>query len=139
MSISTSTSGVVCPQMWTNYPRGRFNFGRKLSIIILSTTLTIYVPTLRLFGDGGFVQDKLPQRSIAQFHYFERDHEMKQYIVDAFTDKPFSGNPAAVFHYFERDHEMKQYIVDAFTDKPFSGNPAAVCVMEKWPSEESMM
>lgn len=34
---------------------------------------------------------------------------------------------------------MKQYIVDAFTDKPFSGNPAAVCVMEKWPSEESMM
>lgn len=34
---------------------------------------------------------------------------------------------------------MKQYIVDAFTDKPFSGNPAAVCVMENWPSEESMM
>ncbi len=25
---------------------------------------------------------------------------------------------------------MKQYIVDAFTDKPFAGNPAAVCVME---------
>lgn len=34
---------------------------------------------------------------------------------------------------------MKQYIVDAFTNKPFSGNPAAVCVMDKWPSEESMM
>ena len=34
---------------------------------------------------------------------------------------------------------MKQYIVDAFTDKPFLGNPAAVCVMEDWPSEESMM
>ena len=34
---------------------------------------------------------------------------------------------------------MKQYIVDAFTDKPFSGNPAAVCVMDNWPSEESMM
>ena len=34
---------------------------------------------------------------------------------------------------------MKQYIVDAFTGKPFSGNPAAVCVMEQWPSEESMM
>jgi len=34
---------------------------------------------------------------------------------------------------------MKQYIVDAFTNKPFSGNPAAVCVMEDWPSEESMM
>lgn len=34
---------------------------------------------------------------------------------------------------------MKQYIVDAFTDKPFAGNPAAVCVMENWPSEESMM
>ncbi|MBE6117791.1 MAG: PhzF family phenazine biosynthesis protein [Erysipelotrichaceae bacterium] len=34
---------------------------------------------------------------------------------------------------------MKQYIVDAFTDKPFSGNPAAVCVMDSWPSEASMM
>lgn len=34
---------------------------------------------------------------------------------------------------------MKQYIVDAFTDKPFTGNPAAVCVMDEWPSEEAMM
>ena len=34
---------------------------------------------------------------------------------------------------------MKQYIVDAFTNEPFSGNPAAVCVMESWPSEEAMM
>ena len=34
---------------------------------------------------------------------------------------------------------MKQYIVDAFTDRPFSGNPAAVCVMDSWPPEESMM
>ena len=25
---------------------------------------------------------------------------------------------------------MKQYIVDAFTNEPFSGNPAAVCIME---------
>lgn len=34
---------------------------------------------------------------------------------------------------------MRQYIVDAFTHEPFFGNPAAVCVMEKWPSDESMM
>lgn len=34
---------------------------------------------------------------------------------------------------------MKQYIVDAFTDKIFSGNPAAVCVMERWPEEKWMM
>ncbi len=34
---------------------------------------------------------------------------------------------------------MKQYIVDSFTSKPFSGNPAAVCVMDSWPAEESMM
>ena len=34
---------------------------------------------------------------------------------------------------------MKQYIVDAFTGIPFSGNPAAVCVMEEWPSEAAMM
>ena len=36
-------------------------------------------------------------------------------------------------------YRMKQYIVDAFTDKAFSGNPAAVCVMDQWPAEESMM
>lgn len=34
---------------------------------------------------------------------------------------------------------MKQYVVDAFTDKVFSGNPAAVCVMDKWLPEELMM
>ena len=34
---------------------------------------------------------------------------------------------------------MKQYIVDAFTRERFSGNPAAVCVMERWPAQESMM
>lgn len=34
---------------------------------------------------------------------------------------------------------MKQYIVDAFTDRVFSGNPAAVCVVEKFPSDELMM
>lgn len=28
--------------------------------------------------------------------------------------------------------KQKQYIVDAFTDKVFEGNPAAVCIMEKW-------
>lgn len=34
---------------------------------------------------------------------------------------------------------MKQYVVDAFTDKVFSGNPAAVCVTESEISEELMM
>lgn len=34
---------------------------------------------------------------------------------------------------------MKQYIVDAFTDKPFHGNPAAVCVIDQWPEERLMM
>ena len=34
---------------------------------------------------------------------------------------------------------MKQFIVDAFTEKIFSGNPAAVCVMEKFPPEELML
>ena len=34
---------------------------------------------------------------------------------------------------------MKQYIVDAFTNKIFSGNPAAVCVMEQWPEDTFMM
>ena len=34
---------------------------------------------------------------------------------------------------------MKQYIVDAFTDKPFHGNPAAICILDKWLSEDTMM
>lgn len=34
---------------------------------------------------------------------------------------------------------MKQYIVDAFTDKVFSGNPAAVCVMDAWLPDDLMM
>ena len=34
---------------------------------------------------------------------------------------------------------MKQYIVDAFTDTVFKGNPAAVCVMDRWPEDQWMM
>lgn len=34
---------------------------------------------------------------------------------------------------------MKQYVVDAFTDRVFGGNPAAVCIMEQWLPEETMM
>ncbi len=33
---------------------------------------------------------------------------------------------------------MKQYVVDAFTDRLFAGNQAAVCVMEEWISDELM-
>ena len=33
---------------------------------------------------------------------------------------------------------MKQYMVDAFTDKVFNGNPAAVCVLDVWPDEQLM-
>ena len=33
---------------------------------------------------------------------------------------------------------MKQFIVDAFTEKIFGGNPAAVCVVENFPLEELM-
>lgn len=33
---------------------------------------------------------------------------------------------------------MKQYIVDAFTDKVFAGNPAAVCILERWLPEGTM-
>lgn len=27
---------------------------------------------------------------------------------------------------------MKQYVVDAFTDQVFGGNPAAVCLLDRW-------
>lgn len=33
---------------------------------------------------------------------------------------------------------MKQFIVDAFTEKIFGGNPAAVCVVEDFPPEDLM-
>ena len=34
---------------------------------------------------------------------------------------------------------MKQYVVDAFTDKVFHGNQAAVCVLDAWLPDERMM
>lgn len=34
---------------------------------------------------------------------------------------------------------MKQYVVDAFTDKVFAGNPAAICVLDSWLDDELMM
>lgn len=34
---------------------------------------------------------------------------------------------------------IKQYIVDAFTDRVFGGNPAAVCVLDSYPDDELMM
>ena len=34
---------------------------------------------------------------------------------------------------------MKQYVVDAFTNKVFHGNQAAVCVLDEWLSEDLMM
>ena len=34
---------------------------------------------------------------------------------------------------------MIQYIVDAFTDEVFGGNPAAVCIFKQWPSDELLM
>lgn len=34
---------------------------------------------------------------------------------------------------------MKQYVVDAFTDKVFHGNQAAVCVLDEWLPEHLMM
>lgn len=37
-----------------------------------------------------------------------------------------------------RVEKMKQYMVDAFTDKVFSGNPAAVCVLDAWPDDQLM-
>lgn len=33
---------------------------------------------------------------------------------------------------------MKQYIVDAFADRVFAGNQAAVCVMDTWPDDDLM-
>lgn len=34
---------------------------------------------------------------------------------------------------------MKQYVVDAFSDKVFGGNPAAVCVLDSWLEDDLLM
>ncbi len=34
--------------------------------------------------------------------------------------------------------KTKIYQIDAFTDKVFHGNPAAVCVLDEWPADEKM-
>ena len=34
---------------------------------------------------------------------------------------------------------LKQYVVDAFTDHVFSGNPAAICITDEWLQEKTMM
>jgi PhzF family phenazine biosynthesis protein len=36
------------------------------------------------------------------------------------------------------EKKMKSYIVDAFTDTLFKGNPAAVCVLDEWLSDVMM-
>lgn len=33
---------------------------------------------------------------------------------------------------------MRQYVVDAFADSVFQGNPAAVCVLDAWPADSLM-
>ncbi|TWU07406.1 PhzF family phenazine biosynthesis protein [Allorhodopirellula heiligendammensis] len=33
-------------------------------------------------------------------------------------------------------HNISLWQVDAFADRPFSGNPAAVCILERYPSDE---
>ena len=38
-----------------------------------------------------------------------------------------------------KDIALKQFVVDAFTDHVFAGNPAAVCVMEQWLPEDLML
>jgi predicted PhzF superfamily epimerase YddE/YHI9 len=34
--------------------------------------------------------------------------------------------------------KLPVYLVDAFADRPFTGNPAAICVLDAWPSERAM-
>ena len=43
------------------------------------------------------------------------------------------------FKVYKGEFEMKQYVVDAFTEKVFSGNPAAICVLDSWLDEKTMM
>jgi Phenazine biosynthesis-like protein len=38
-----------------------------------------------------------------------------------------------------RDHRMRTFIVDSFTDTPFKGNPAGVCMIGSQLSDERML
>src|SRR5689334_6707672 len=33
---------------------------------------------------------------------------------------------------------MRIRVIDAFTEQPFSGNPAAVCLVDEWPADATM-
>lgn len=33
---------------------------------------------------------------------------------------------------------MKYYVVDAFAEKSFEGNPAAICILDEWPPDDAM-
>ena len=35
-------------------------------------------------------------------------------------------------------YTIQQFIVDAFTDTVFKGNPAAVCLLDKWLSDDTL-
>lgn len=37
------------------------------------------------------------------------------------------------------DQRIRQYVVDAFTDRVFRGNQAAICVLDRWLPEKTMM
>ncbi len=38
----------------------------------------------------------------------------------------------------KQEETLKQYFVDAFTDTPAAGNPAAVCILDAWPEDAAM-
>ncbi|WP_207760022.1 PhzF family phenazine biosynthesis protein [Bifidobacterium primatium] len=46
--------------------------------------------------------------------------------------------PTVIAHQRGYNDVMQQYVVDAFTDRVFRGNPAAVCLPPSWPSDELM-
>lgn len=37
------------------------------------------------------------------------------------------------------ERKITQYVIDAFTDHIFSGNPAAICILDKWIADEQML
>lgn len=49
-----------------------------------------------------------------------------------------AASAAFLLSRLSREEKMKQYIVDAFTNVPGRGNPAAVCLLEDWPAAELM-
>ena len=52
------------------------------------------------------------------------------------TSRSTPGSNRSSSSHWGSESMIPLFVIDAFTDRPFAGNPAAVCVLERWPADE---